>query len=206
MTTFRPESWDANIWKSVVEGNEYGISGKWEGDVLDVGAHIGSFTYYAIEKLGARVVVAVEPDANNFALLTSNLQTYIGSGRVMPMNFAVSNAQRATLESEAIPIQNTGGVHYIPDENGEVACIRLDELLSFLRPPVLLKIDCEGCEFEALQTAGNLDAITAIVGEYHCGRGDGNTLTLLRDLLVSRGFEFSNKGDENIGLFGAHRP
>lgn len=198
---FREGSWDEDIWKSIAEYNEYGIADSWSGHVLDIGAHIGSFSYFALEKLGSRKVIAVEPDNGNFLILMDNMKGHIEAGSMKALNMACCNGHKASPESENWP--NTGGALYSDSENG-VDCISLDRLLEMTEAPVLLKIDCEGCEFEVLLKGPLPEKVRCIVGEYHSGTG--HRVEELRVALESQGFVFSSHGKEQIGLFGAHRP
>lgn len=199
---FRAGTWDENIWKSIVDHNEYGVTGEWPGDVLDIGAHIGSFSHYATEVLKARHVIAVEPDPANYALLLENVSDQRLSRRVTVINAAVGCASKAVLSRD--PGENTGGGAYVSDPlaAGGIPCFTLDELLPLLTGPVLLKIDCEGCEYGAILNS-KLEGVARVVGEYHYR--DGFSLDQLRQHFDSLGFEFSSHGAPEIGLFGAHR-
>lgn len=85
MLTFRPYSTDALVINELLnseKGSVYsmipnakmpaGFSLENHGCVLDVGAHIGVFSRYMIEK-GCQRIIAYEPEPSNFELLKRNL-------------------------------------------------------------------------------------------------------------------------------------
>lgn len=207
MAIFRPDTWDSNIWNSIVHSNEYSIHGDWPHYVIDVGGHIGSFSYFISTKKARRIVV-IEPDPDNYNLLVINLRDQINNNIVVPIHGGIgASSNKLSLHSRIN--DNTGGMSYIESSDGPIDSYSLDDLLNILpkdNTPVLLKIDCEGCEYPALENCSQLHRINAIVGEFHV-RGDKNQETI-RNILESNGFIFSSHftGSNNIGLFGAHRP
>jgi FkbM family methyltransferase len=201
-TIFRTGTWDKGIWDSVYKNNEYGIKKRWTSSVIDVGAHTGSFTKFILER-GARKVWAIEPDPKNFEILEKNLSKYVTLGKVVLINKAIGPAGElfGPLNDPGV---NTGGVAYGPIEGGTIQTMSLDDIVDDIPGPILLKVDCEGCEYFALTQMQKLRRINSIVGEYHV-RGEFNELTL-RDHLTSNGFKFSHTvKTHELGLFGAHQ-
>jgi len=195
---FRKDSWDEDIWNSVRHGNEYGIKGMFGGCVVDVGAHIGAFCSLA-ESFGARRIIAVEPDEDNFDLLRFNCKHLLNDGRLAVHNKAISTHEGVRFSKAHDTWPNTGGALYVPNLTGAVEGITLDKLIAEVDMPILLKLDCEGAEFGALR-ASQLKNVVSIVGEFH-GVVDG-----IRADLIAKGFAFSShQTGERIGLFGANR-
>jgi FkbM family methyltransferase len=202
---FRPNTWDANIWNSIVNSNEYGIVDDWSSYVIDIGGHIGSFSYFITTQKKAKKVITIEPDPDNFRVLQHNLDSLINEDRVYALNAGIG-PKDTNLSLFAHVHENTGGVSYVPSENGAVPTVSLDDLIRMVpeNEAILLKLDCEGCEYEALGTCSQLHRINAIVGEFH-HRGDNNQLTI-KNILENNNFTFSyHHTSSYIGLFGAHR-
>lgn len=196
---FREGSQDKAIWHSVRVKNEYGLSGHWPGDVVDVGAHIGAFSTLAAT-IGARKIVAIEPDPDNAYLLRFNTRHLHGKIAIIEKAVGCPGKKHSLVE-DTWP--NTGGVSYAESESGTVDTVSLDEAFAMLEAPILLKLDCEGCEYCALQNC-DLSKVTAIVGEFH--ESWGGQVKNLQELLTGQGFLFSHHyTGAGIGLFGAHR-
>jgi predicted RNA methylase len=86
---YRPGTHDEYIIERVVKDNVYGLSGDMKKQiVIDIGAHIGSFSCLAASK-GA-VVWAFEPQSENFEILAQNAKAYDGkiSYRINPYKFS----------------------------------------------------------------------------------------------------------------------
>ena len=134
--------------------------------VIDVGAHVGSYTLLAARR--ASLVVAVEPEADNFSLLKTNVELS-ESRNVLPLNIALSNNQgKAYLYTDVggdpggssleLPTSSEHSRREIP--RAEVECDTLDHLVeSFgLKRIDWLKIDVEGHEVAVLE--GGATALT----------------------------------------------
>lgn len=123
------------------------------GIVVDIGANIGSFTLFAAS-LGAKKVIAVEPEPHNLWLLKSNIEEH----------------KAITPDCEFIIDENAVGgsndVVFISDDHGdsrvnraengqEVQMITLEKLFKKhgLEYIDVLKIDIEGLEGEVLLKA-----------------------------------------------------
>lgn len=204
MTTFRPNTWDENIWKSIVDHNEYGIVDNWPHNIIDIGGHIGSFTYFMLSKKHSKKSIVIEPDIENFNILLQNLQHYISDNKVIALNVGIGSPQ-TKLDSYQKIFDNTGGMSYVESPNGNIDSIPLDTVINMLDDsPILLKLDCEGCEYYALQSCSQLHRINAIIGEFHVR--NSNNANTLRSLLASKNFNFSyHNTSKYIGLFGAHQ-
>ncbi len=205
MPSFRPNTWDENIWNSIVENNEYSIHNDWPHNVIDIGGHIGSFSYFISTKRQAKRVIVLEPDPENFSFLQQNLKEQIDNGIVIALNAGIGSPHSSLSLFAPIP-GNTGGVAYTESPTGNIRTFTLDNLIDLLdNDPILLKLDCEGCEYAALEQCSKLHRINAIIGEFHV-RGNKNNESL-KNILVSQNFIFNSHftGSDQIGLFGAHQ-
>jgi FkbM family methyltransferase len=219
--TLRQGTLDRRIFLDVLAGNEYRLPERFapRDVVLDVGAHIGSFSLAALRR-GCGRVIACEPFADNHRLLEHNLRPY--RDRVTLLRRAVlCSGEAGTVVGLANPLdpRNTGAPRVRQGGGEEVATVGLDDLVEQVGGRVrLAKLDCEGAEWPALLTATRLGAIEEICGEYHLGdfadafrRADFPpfTLDLLRDCLGRAGFEVeivpAPRSPFPVGLFFARR-
>jgi len=143
-----------------------------DGDiVVDVGAHVGIFAIYLAKRHPGVRVLAFEPDPVNYANLLANIAAN-GVANVIPHHLAVTcDGRQFTLDR---PPGHTGGAGgFLTQHEGHarstVDSITLDEI--FARHAVarckLLKIDCEGAEYEILPSTSVLDRVEWLSGEFH---------------------------------------
>jgi FkbM family methyltransferase len=134
--------------------------------VVDIGAHIGSFSLLAQLK-GAAMVLAYEAERSNFEMLLINLE---GSNVVKASNAAVWRSGAGPLQlryQHSLDPLNTGGGTVFSAEGQLVNAVAFDDVLSTVPAVDLLKIDCEGSEYAILGTSTELCRVREIVGEYH---------------------------------------
>jgi FkbM family methyltransferase len=168
----RPGTNDGVVYDAVVARNEYRVPDRLDGAlVVDVGAHVGAFSYLALER-GAAKVHAFEPDRSNYLRALENLASF--GERVRLHNQALWRCDLPAAPLHFWPSTdraNTGGGSLIWDTDGPlVDAVPFDEAIEAIareRRIDLLKIDCEGSEFPILLTSKRLDRIDRIVGEYH---------------------------------------
>lgn len=145
------------------------------GDViLDVGAHVGVVSTWLARRFPDAFIVACEPFPETFGLLTANLVAN-RVRNVLPLNIALSGDGRF-LDLISHPWSNSGGsTAHLADMalqdhiRRTVTSWTLDELLDRLNITrcSLLKIDCEGSEYEILLSSRQLSRIKAVRGELH---------------------------------------
>ena len=199
MFHFRPGTNDRLIYEGIYERNEYNLplSFNQSNLVVDIGAHIGVFSFLALER-GAGTVYAVEAHPENYQMAVQHLKTGLEQGRVDLRWGAVWRSDEASTvlyhsgfkrgfnhPHPGIDI-NTGAGNVIFGGTGEeVPTIPFDELLWEVtqqgeRRVRCLKIDCEGAEWPILLTSKHLHLIDDIVGEYHEIGGAYDSLDPLR--------------------------
>ncbi|MEM7117615.1 MAG: FkbM family methyltransferase [Chloroflexota bacterium] len=191
MIAIRPKTIDKAVRHMVMVRNEYRLPEKLQPDslVLDIGAHIGSFTQAALDR-GAGHVCAVEADLGNYCIAQANLYRHRDAGRVRLFHKAVwrSDANEDVLHPGEYPQMvglgaNTGGATVLWAKEGSVLPkIGFDELVAEVtengRKRInLMKIDCEGSEWPILLTSKSLHLIDEICGEFHEIGGDYDDLT-----------------------------
>jgi FkbM family methyltransferase len=133
----RHGSIDADVYNLVVNLNEYALPERFARDdtVIDVGAHIGTFSYAALNR-GAGSVVAVEPDPLNAAIARRALAAYAATGRFELVEAAVWGDEDTALFHHGYPTMpggklNTGGGRVSDDPRGQpVRTIALDDLID----------------------------------------------------------------------------
>ena len=179
-----------------------------DATVVDIGAGIGDFTLHAARRVPGGRVVAYEPDPGSFRLLEANVsanrvrnvvavRAAVGGGA---NELRLCDARRAAERSTAVARGEDGRL---------VPATTLDRLFEEhgIESCDLLKIDCEGGEFDILFAAspGALARIGHICLEYH----DDATAFRHDDLvrfLEERGFGVRLRPDpvhRRIGLLDA---
>jgi FkbM family methyltransferase len=142
------------------------------GAVVDVGANIGIFSLYAVHKK-AGAVFAYEPNSESFAYLLHNIRANRLEQRVIARQFAVVGAPGGQVRFptrssmyNAIITQDSAAEYELVDTIG------LGAILAQSGPISLLKLDCEGAEYEILFSADETSyaAVRHIRLEYHAGR------------------------------------
>lgn len=147
------------------ERHGYAIEPGWR--VVDVGAGIGEFTLLAAMS-GARVV-AFEPSPTSFATLRENLGL-AGMADVVALDIAIGDSEGSTiLDITGDPLRH--GPTHDPAAGIQVRALSLAGALreGGLDRVDLLKMDCEGAEYDILRGAepDTLARIDRIVMEYH---------------------------------------
>ncbi len=134
-----------------------GEEGVRPGDiVLDCGAHYGLFTRRAL-KMGAKLVVAIEPAPQNLECLRRNLSVELAEGRVIAYPKGVWN-QDASLDL-SIDAHESGANSFVLQRRGpgtvRVPVTTIDKLVSELGLTRVdfIKMDIEGAERYALAGA-----------------------------------------------------
>jgi len=163
--------------------------------VIDVGAHIGLFTVRAA-KCGA-TVHAFEPSPQSYQNLLRNLELHGVADRVIPHNTAITAATGQTefFSSEKGSLYDSTS----KSTDGTRRIVASTNLLSAtetmdLDGKCLLKLDCEGSEFEIVKESPEraFHGIDSVFIEYHSSHGDADVLVgELEDL----GYSVSRRSD-----------
>jgi FkbM family methyltransferase len=168
-------------------------------DVVDVGAFNGDSAIYFAWK-GAKRVFAFEPNPVNYRAATENIRLN-GIQNIEIYNEAIGLSERELRIEEDVP----GGNYYRIPRPGQSSqtgkSVRVRAFATFVNDfeleDAVLKMDCEGCEYEILPNIGDelLLPFDQIILEYHRRRQHGPDE--LAERLTKSGFEIKfldNKG------------
>lgn len=140
------------------------------GDVaIDIGAQVGIVSIYLAKRYPFLKIYAFEPVPVNFARLQRNLAAN-GITSVIAINKAITGDGRE-LKLHGDLAGNSGGISAFTGESGPefiVPSTTLQEVFTEneIRWVTLLKIDCEGAEYEIL-TPNVLRRVKYLRGEFH---------------------------------------
>ena len=152
-TVVETEAGNASPVIEVFAYGEYDLPVDWISltRVLDVGAHVGSFALWTCERAPDVHVVSVEPEPRNFSDLVSNIHRNDLGDRVEAVNAALGT--EPGIVTLNVPMNRESGSAYATGGTSvEAVVISLSDLLErFTGPLDLLKLDCEGAEWEALE-------------------------------------------------------
>jgi len=192
----RPETSDRLTLNMVwVHGfyNPKGISIGLRDIVVDIGAHIGTFSIMASKMAKEGRVYAFEPEPNNFSLLEHNISIN-RAGNIVPFNMAVSGkAGNRFLNVSGNNVDHSfflkGGKN---DKRLSVNTITLKDIMrkNGIKHIDFLKMDCEGSEYDIFFNCPNevLKKVKMISMEYHDIDGSKNSSTLEK-FLSEKGFD-----------------
>jgi FkbM family methyltransferase len=183
--------------------------------VVDVGANVGTFAVYAHRRLKAQRVVAVEPDPGCARDLLENLRRN-GVDATVIQAAVGGEAREATLyrrgptsDMNTLFDRDVYGSRFVAETR--VRVVTLDALFALIGVERcdLLKLDCEGAEYEALAAAGaeTLAKVDHVVLEWHVGLNDHRPEEL-QSLLEGHGFRVARFPPLDVegGLLHASRP
>jgi FkbM family methyltransferase len=164
--------------------------------VVDVGAGVGD-TAILFSLMGAKKVIALEPFPSLYEKALVNIKINGVEDKVLLLNAGLGSFDG---EVRAEPDEVRGYYPFKPSTNG--VKVRMYTLGSLIREfgiekGSVLKVDCEGCEYETMLSAKpeDLEVFEQIVIEYHNGYAE------LRRFLENVGFITTIKP-----IRSAHRP
>jgi FkbM family methyltransferase len=170
--------------------------------VLDVGANIGDFTLQAARRCPTGRVFAVEPVGEHVRIISAHL--------------AMNDIRNVTCIHAALggedgrsAITNNGSCSRTGDSGTRTEIVPLKTLASLMREQGLeridlLKMDCEGAEWDILPEAESvLPRVRQICMEFHCERGW--TSERLAQWLRTRGYRVWHTPGTWTGMLWAVR-
>lgn len=167
------EIWVQNHYK--VNEDIIGKKNKWM-TVIDIGAHIGLFSLFMAKIKEKCQIYSYEAASDNYKLLKRNIELNKYEDRIHPFNFAVYSKKEkyAYIDRTWGESSNTGGRAVQSRQQADqdkVKTITLEKIFSDnrIKHCDLLKIDCEGAEYEIILDTPReiLDRIGVITGELH---------------------------------------
>jgi FkbM family methyltransferase len=166
--------------------------GRIPGDsvIVDIGANIGVFAIYAASTAKNSTIYAYEPEKSNYELLRRNIKANNLEETIRPYNLGVS----AEKEKRKLFLNDSLSHSICSQKNEtpwvEIDCVPLEYVFesNSLDHIDLLKIDCEGAEFEILYSNSSeyLNRIREIRMEYH-NRDSKNDIGELIKFLEEKG-------------------
>ena len=197
----REENYDDEYTvNEVIRDNCYKLKPEWIKNkvVIDAGANIGDFSVLCW-KLGARKVIAFEPEPNNFEILK--------------LNIAVNGAD-VDIRNEALGIT---GTTFIDNSSGHsqtgritgspVKVVSLNDVVDSL-DSFVFKMDVEGAEYDIIETATDetMLKIERIIGELHSWRWDEEPERHKNLILkLEKYFSLSYDGYKNSNIQGKNK-
>ena len=164
--------------------------------IVDIGANIGTFTVYALTTARGVRVYAYEPDGDFYEALLQNLDRNAGHGTARAFNLAVAGDDKGRdlyLDSATFFFPTLVQPANAPaGKSVHVGSITLEQIMKSngLDRIDLLKMDCEGAEYEILYSCSSihLGRISEIRMEYHDLDADQQRVEVLARRLEGNGF------------------
>lgn len=119
-------------------------------NVIDIGASNGVFTLLAHD-YGAKSIISIEPNTIVFKILKENVKSY---SNIKAYNLAVwsESGKKVNIGREAYFADIDARCYVVPNDNGEIRTCNINTFFQLFKndKDVVLKLDCEGSEYEIL--------------------------------------------------------
>lgn len=165
-------------------------------NIIDIGANVGYFGFFALMKYPGSKVLAVEPMPQNLALLRRYIAGNPGQDiTVIQAGAGASSGQLRLFFDRSDDFTTSATVLAGTGQQDEVvvSMVSLQELLDTQKWSRVdfLKLDCEGSEYDVLYAASDttLNAIQRMAIETHHGEGAQQNQPALEKFLKGKGFE-----------------
>lgn len=177
--------------------------------IIDIGANIGVFSVFAASTSKNTIVYAYEPMSKSYGLLLENIEINKLEKNILPFRLGIGakKEKRKLFLADGSPFHSL----YI-DEIGrsylEIECISLGDIFesNHIKECDILKIDCEGAEFEILYyTPGEyFKCIKEIRLEYHNQKTENYNIKSLIKFLKDKGFCLTNFRDDKKYIYSGN--
>ena len=205
---------DAHVIKEVFYDKDYGLNLSNPKIILDVGAHIGTFSIYSALKFPNSKIYSFEPRSDTFKRLNFNIRSNSFTNiKAYRLGLAAKSGERLLYKPNLTGLSNL----YIRKNSNEgvgrerIEVITLTKALKSVgaKRCDLLKLDCEGAEYEILLNTPEeiFKRIDNLVIEYH-DNISGHTHEELTKWLKKIGYKIrtvANQFDQSIGFIYATR-
>lgn len=141
--------------------------------IVDVGAHVGSASVALHRSFPEAKVISVEPSSDALGFLKHNLATNGVNGYVVEAAVGGLGGRGVLVQdrpcSWASHIETTLHDSTSTDRDSVSVLSMADLLASAGEGPILVKLDCEGCEYDILENSSgsSWDKVCALLMEYH---------------------------------------
>lgn len=170
------QSAGSDIVADELSKDEYGLDNIdfKQGDVVvDIGGHVGTFAIYLAKRFPFLKIISYEPLPINHENFVKNIAlnevanvslrdlAVTGDGRRVKLLVHASNTAGAT--------SNIGADELRDHLSFEVGSVKLDDIISSVTDGriKLLKVDCEGSEYEVLLNSQLLERVEYLSAEFH---------------------------------------
>jgi len=174
----------------IFRDGEYEIPVRWHAlnTIVDVGGHVGSFTLWAAWQAPQARIVVLEPEPRNFADLSRNVDRNGLTDRVECIEAGLA-PRSGSIELHVPVHRDNTSMFAAAGPSVAVAALSLGDVLErFTEPLDLLKLDCEGAEWEVLPSLSRKvwERLPTIVMECHAT--SEHSVDEMIDLLVANGY------------------
>jgi FkbM family methyltransferase len=189
---------DILVYGDILLRGQYGFDLRCSPSVIiDAGANIGLASIYFAHKYPKAKIIAIEPEASNFALLTKNVGYY---STIVPVHAALWNYDGEISVSEPDPATGAGGKWAFVTHEGSgdrVRAITVRTLMEQMKIDRidLLKVDIEGAEKEVFEACDWIDCVDCLMIELHDWFKPGCTDAVAS---VVQGFSRVRRGETTI--------
>ncbi|MBX4212455.1 FkbM family methyltransferase [Candidatus Pacearchaeota archaeon] len=179
-----------------------------KGTVIDIGQNIGCFSIKAARIFKDSQIIAFEPFHESSQIAKINVMMNKLDSRIISYELAISE-KKGEVSFHAYPgnheANSINDIWGWKSNKIAVNSIRLPDFIkdNKIKDIALLKIDCEGSEYEIIDSLSKDDfkKIKGIILEYHKGQSDK-----LEDTLKRRGFKvYKVKSGKETGIIFARK-
>ena len=166
----RLKTTDVTVYKDVLIDGQYAMDFPFApATIVDAGANIGVASIYYANRYPKARIIAIEPEASNYAMLRRNVARY---PNIVAIQAALWNKDGLVGVAEPDPITRASG-HWAfvtrQDGGTQVRAITMETLIKEMQLTSIdiLKVDIEGAEKELFQQCDWLDRVRALAIELH---------------------------------------
>lgn len=138
----------------VFRNGEYEVPVDWSNFrvIVDIGAHVGAFTCWAAVKSPAARITSFEPESRNYADLEANVSRNGFTERVSVINAAI-DVRDGTIKLRVPVHRDTSSSLAAEGRSTAARAVGLNGFLRNERDVIdLVKMDCEGAEWDVLRS------------------------------------------------------
>jgi FkbM family methyltransferase len=164
--------------------------------VVDVGGNVGLFSLVARHHFPGAKIFAYEPNPFIGSYIRQNLS-----------KLSVEIHQEAVGARQGFIKLNLGGnsLHstVTEDPEGEIPMVDFDTVVDRAGGTIdLLKLDCEGGEWDILESSASIEKVKNLAMEFHLWARPQSTVDDMTDLIKRRGFKIERIEQRNLQDWG----